>query len=79
MQSNDSEVAKPIVGDLVQVAGDEYGVCGVGIVLEHTDAGLYKVYWFDVFAPEWEQSVVIEVWDGTFAIIEPKLLEYLGI
>lgn len=77
MQDNDSEVAKPIVGDLVQIRGDEYGICGTGIVLEYTDAGLCKVFWFDVMFAEWEQPEVIEVWDGTFATIDPKLLEYL--
>ena len=79
MQDNDSEVAKPIVGDLVQIRGDEYGICGTGIVLEYTDAGLCKVFWFDIMAPELERSGAIEVWDGTFATIDPKVLEYLDI
>jgi len=79
VQDSDSESVEPIIGDLVQVRGDEYGICGTGIVLELNEAGLWRVFWFDMMIAEWEQPEVIEVWDGTFAKIDPYLLRYLDI
>ena len=45
----------------------------------YNEAGLWRVFWFDMMIAEWEQPEVIEVWDGTFAKIDPYLLKYLDI
>jgi hypothetical protein len=80
MQDKDEEIRlDPKVGDLVQVFGDDYGICGIGIVLTKASTNYYKVYWFDTKDIDIEHITQILVWDGTFAKIDPRVLEYLNI
>lgn len=80
MQDKDEEVVlEPKVGDLVQVWGDDYGICGIGIVLSRASTNYCKVYWFDTKDIEIEHLEQIEVWNGTFVKIDPKILKYLDL
>tara|TARA_R100000808_G_C2086343_1_gene108348 strand:- start:55 stop:297 length:243 start_codon:yes stop_codon:yes gene_type:complete len=78
MQDKDEEtLIEPNIGDLVQVWGDDYGICGIGIVLTKASTNYYKVYWFDTKEIDIEHVSQIELWGGTFAKVDPRVLEYL--
>jgi len=78
MQDKDEEnVETPEIGDLVQVWGDDYGICGIGIVLTKASTNYCKVYWFDTKEIDIEHLEHIQIWEGTFSKIDPKVLEYL--
>jgi hypothetical protein len=62
------------IGDLVRIWGDEWGVCGIGIILEQFDDYHYDVYWFDICISEVEYNRHLEVWDGTFKKLKKNKL-----